>query len=124
MVSCICLAYNINCVGTLISNIRQQDLEKSKNFKMFKQLADKNNLPEELSWKINNYIEESVNIKKKFNIEEESIFVEKLPAGFKREFLKESNKVIFQNLVFFKSLVEKTLYNFAEKIQMHICHPE
>jgi DMSO reductase anchor subunit len=26
MISCIVLAYNINCVGTLISNIRSQDL--------------------------------------------------------------------------------------------------
>ncbi len=26
MISCICLAYNINCVGTLISNIRSQDV--------------------------------------------------------------------------------------------------
>ena len=67
-VSVICLAYNINWVGTLISNIRAQDIEKGKNFKTFKQLADKYNLEPELEWKINNYIEESVNIRKKFNI--------------------------------------------------------
>ena len=36
-----CLAYNINTVGTLISNIRSQDIEKSKNYKTFKQLSDK-----------------------------------------------------------------------------------
>jgi hypothetical protein len=41
IISVICLAYNINWVGTLISNIRAQDLEKSKNFKTFKQLTDK-----------------------------------------------------------------------------------
>jgi hypothetical protein len=40
MVSCIALAYNINCVGTLISNIRAQDIEKSRNFKIFKKLTD------------------------------------------------------------------------------------
>jgi hypothetical protein len=68
MISCICLAYNINCVGTLISNIRAQDVEKGKNFKLFKQMSDKNNLTPDLTWRINNYIEESVNIKKKFNI--------------------------------------------------------
>ena len=69
IISVICLAYNISCVGTLISNIRAQDIEKGKNFKTFKQLSDKYNLPVELEWKISNYIEESVNIKKKFNIE-------------------------------------------------------
>lgn len=42
------LAYNINCVGTLISNIRSQDLQKSKNFKVFKKLAEKNNVTDDL----------------------------------------------------------------------------
>ena len=68
--SVMCLAYNINWIGTLISNIRSQDLEKGKNFKTFKQLSDKYGLPVELEWRISNYIEESVNIRKKFNIEE------------------------------------------------------
>jgi hypothetical protein len=68
MVSVICLAYNINWLGTLISNIRTQDREKSRNMKMFKQLSDKYELPEDLEWRINNYIEESVNIRKKFNL--------------------------------------------------------
>jgi hypothetical protein len=69
-ISCIALAYNINCVGMLISNIRQQDLEKGKNFKVFYKLSRKNDLTEDLEWRINNYIEESSNIKKKFNYEE------------------------------------------------------
>jgi len=43
-VSVICLAYNVSWVGTLIGNIRAQDLEKGKNFKTFKQLADKHKL--------------------------------------------------------------------------------
>ncbi|MCB0370085.1 MAG: hypothetical protein KDD45_11835 [Bdellovibrionales bacterium] len=70
IVSVMCLAYNINWVGTLISNIRAQDIEKGKNFKTFRQLSDKYSLPVELEWRISNYIEESVNIRKKFNIEE------------------------------------------------------
>lgn len=113
MISCIALAYNINCVGNLINNIRSQDLEKSKNFKVFRKLAKKNDVSEDLEWRVNNYIEESSNIKKKFNYEEESYFVEKLPKGLKTEFLKESNKKIFQNLPFFKNLMEKTLFTFA-----------
>lgn len=83
MISCICLAYNINCVGTLISNIRSQDVEKSKNFKIFRKLVRKNDVSEDLEWRINNYIEESSNIKKKFNYEEENVFIEKLPKGLK-----------------------------------------
>ena len=62
------LAYNINCVGSLIANIRSQDIEKSKNMKIFKKLSDKHGIDESLSWKINNYIEEHTNIKKLFNI--------------------------------------------------------
>ena len=69
MISCLVLAYNINCIGNLISNIRAQDIEKSKNFKIFKKLIIKNNLPEDLSCRINNYIDESINIQKKFSLE-------------------------------------------------------
>lgn len=75
MISCIALAYNINCVGMLISNIRSQDLEKGNNFKIFYKLSRKNDLSEDLEWRINNYIEESSNIKKQFNYEKESQFV-------------------------------------------------
>jgi hypothetical protein len=124
IVSVMCLAYNINWIGTLISNIRAQDLEKGRNFKTFRQLSDKYALSSELEWRISNYIEESVNIRKKFNIEEERHFISSLPATMKKDYLKESNKSIFQELPFFGSLIDKTLYNFAEKIEMTISHPE
>lgn len=65
-----------------------------------------------------------MNIKKKFNIEEEHSFIQSLPITMKKEYLKESNKSIFHTLPFFSSLVDKTLYNFAEKIEMTISHPE
>ena len=42
----------------------------------------------------------------------------------KKDYLKESNKSIFQELPFFSSLIDKTLYNLAEKIEMTISHPE
>jgi hypothetical protein len=35
MISCIALAYNINRVGMLISKIRQEDVEKGKDLKVF-----------------------------------------------------------------------------------------
>lgn len=123
IVSVMCLAYNINCVGTLISNIRAQDLEKCKSSKTFKHLSEKYRLPVELEWRISNYIEESVNIKKKFNVEEEQSFIQSLPQTMKKEYLKESNKSVFHALPFFSSLVDKTIYGFAEKIEMMISHP-
>jgi fatty-acid desaturase len=55
--SCIMMAYNINCVGGIIANIRYQDQQRSKKFKIFKKLTDHNNVPPDLSFKINNYIE-------------------------------------------------------------------
>lgn len=39
--SCIVLAYNVNCVGNIISKIRSYDLEKSNNLKIFKNLNEK-----------------------------------------------------------------------------------
>lgn len=47
-----------------------------------------------------------------------------LPTTMKKEYLKECNKSIFHSLPFFSSLVDKTLYHFAEKIEMTISHPE
>lgn len=111
--SVMCLAYNINWIGTLISNIRAQDIEKGKNLKTFKQLSDKYNLPVDIEWRISNYIEESANIRKKFNIEEEHTFIKNLPSTMRKEYLKESNKSIFQELPFFANLIDKTLYRFA-----------
>ena len=56
IISVMCLAYNINWVGTLISNIRAQDLEKGRNFKTFKQLSGKYALSDDLEWRISNFI--------------------------------------------------------------------
>ena len=108
-----CLAYNINWIGTLISNIRAQDIERGRNFKTFKQLNDKYELPGELGWRISNYIDESVNIRKQFNIEEEKSFVESLPTNMKKDYLRESNKSIFQHLPFFTGLVNKTIFKLS-----------
>ena len=46
--SCLALAYNINCVGILITNIKSQDIEKNKSIKTFKILSNRNNLTEDL----------------------------------------------------------------------------
>ena len=73
---------------------------------------------------ITSYIEESNNIKKKFNIEEENEFIESLPKNFKKHYQNESNKSIFQQVYFFRNLAEKALQSLAESIEITITHPE
>ncbi len=67
--SCLVFAYNINCIGSLIQHIRSQDAERSKKSKIFKKLTRQNHLNEDVSWKINNYIEENAQLRKRFNFE-------------------------------------------------------
>ena len=86
--SCIILAYNINCVGVLFSNIRAEDVEKVKKQKTLKHLSEKNNISQDLTAKISNYIEECCNIKKNFNLDEESSFISSLPSFIKTSFLR------------------------------------
>ena len=43
--SCLAMAYNINCIGNIISKIRQIDTLKSKKFKIFKKLTENNEVP-------------------------------------------------------------------------------
>jgi hypothetical protein len=80
MVSCISLAYNINCVGNLISNLRQQSRERNNNLKTFQMMVKANNIPRELENKINNYIEESFLIKNQFNFMEQDSLMSGLPT--------------------------------------------
>jgi hypothetical protein len=54
--SCIVMAYNINCMGGIIANIRSENSKRSQKFKIFKKLADQNFVPEELEFQVNNYI--------------------------------------------------------------------
>lgn len=73
-------AYNINCIGSLVQQITSKDAERSQKSKIFTKLNSKNNLSETLSWKINNYIEETAQLRKNFNYEEEKAFITNLPA--------------------------------------------
>ena len=54
--SCIALAYNVNCVGSLIDNIRAKDIEKNKKIKILNQLSDRSNISQQLFWKVYNYL--------------------------------------------------------------------
>ena len=123
-VSCIILAYIINEVGTLLTNIAKKNEAKEKNLQTSRRLAEENQISDDLLSKINNYIRQTDSIEKKFNFESDRQFISSLPTDLKGEFLKESNKKIFKGLAFFKSLTEKTLMNLAERINIKIAHPE
>jgi hypothetical protein len=56
MLSCIILAYNINCVGNIIDKLRIQFQEKNNNLKTFQLMARSNHLDLEIENKVNNYI--------------------------------------------------------------------
>ena len=38
------MAYNINCMGTIIAKIRFEDQNRSKKFKVFKKMANNSNI--------------------------------------------------------------------------------
>ena len=77
--SCIVLAYNINCIGNIISHIRSYEIEKCRDLKVLKQISEESHISPQLKNQINDYICESANIKKNYNIEEESRFIKSLP---------------------------------------------
>lgn len=124
MISCISLAYNINCVGNLISNLRSQSLEKNKNQKIFSIMAKSNRISYDLETRINHYIEGSFLIKKEFNFNEQDSLLEYLPSKLKKEYLRESNKSIFANLSIFKDFTDLTRSRMAENMVRIITHPE
>lgn len=39
MISCMTLAYNINCVGNLISELRKREIEKDNNLKVLRHIS-------------------------------------------------------------------------------------
>ena len=122
--SFILLAYNIRCVGNLITNIRVEGIKKAKKKRVMKNLSEKNEISDELAMKIDSYIEECYKIKEEFNIEENSAFISSLPNSIKKSFFRESNKKVFDHLPFFGNLSESTLMKLAEKIEMFVAHPD
>ena len=79
-ISCILLAYNINCVGNLIHNIRSQDSEKNESLKTMRRLAKENSISEDLEWKVCNFINESDKMRKKFKFDGDKKFISSLPT--------------------------------------------
>ena len=89
-----------------------------------KHLSENNDISDELTTKIDDYIEECYSIKREFNIEEDSAFISSLPNSIKKSFFRESNKKVFDDLPFFGNLSEATLMKLAEKLEMFVAHPD
>lgn len=67
-------------MGNLISNIRTQGQEKTKNFRIIRKLAESNQIKQELERKVCNFIDESDKMKKEFGFEDEKQFIAHLPS--------------------------------------------
>mgnify|MGYP000945636314 FL=1 len=124
MFSCITLAYNINCVGNLINNLRQEQVEKNNSLKTFQMMVKSNKICRELENKINNYIEESCLIRNRFNFLEQDQLLQGLPTLLRKEYLKDVNKRIFNCLPFLRELTVQSKDNLAQSIIRKITHPD
>ena len=71
VMSCIILTYNINTVGNIIRKIRSNDEEYEKNMKIFKRMEEKEDITNDLKKKMITFLNESVKMRKRYNVEEE-----------------------------------------------------
>lgn len=125
MVSCITLAYNINCVGNLMNGLRARDLEKNKNLRTFARMYEEsNNFNRDLENRVNHFIVKAFEMKTDFNLEGEAETLSILPIKLKEEFVKGANLHILQNLYFLEQLSMRTLKELALRLQKKITHPE
>ena len=77
--SCIILAYNISNVGTIIEQIRSENSKKNQQLKTFRRMSKANEISEDLIQKVNNYIEQSYQIKSQFEFDNFDSLLEELP---------------------------------------------
>ena len=123
MMGCILFTYNINSVGQILNNIKSCETEKETNIKIFMRMKEKEPLSLSAKNRIINYINESSDMKRKYNIEEEERLKSSLPETLLEEFHKEINYNMFENLPFFKHISSKTLGELAFKLERKLAHP-
>ena len=85
---CILLTYNINSVGNIIRDIASYSKEKETNLKALSRIQDKFSLSEEVRNKIKNYLIESTEMKRLYNLEEEEKLMTSLPVTLSEELKK------------------------------------
>ena len=71
-----------------------------------------------------NFINESIDMRRKYNIEEEEKLLSSFPQSILEEFRKETNISIFHDIPFFKHLSNKYLQELAVTIERRLAHPE
>ena len=109
IMSCIILTYNISSVGSIIRKITSYDEGKEKNMKTFTRMQEKSEISNELTKKMTNFIHESVDMKRKYNIQEEENLLAGLPESILEEYRKETHVKIFRNIPFFRHISNKYL---------------
>jgi hypothetical protein len=116
IVSCIAFSYNISCLGNLISSIRSQGETIRRNRKVFENFAEKRNLPEPITQKVLHYIEESEQVKTRFNIIEERELISQLPESYQTQVMAESNKTLLKSLPFFNQILLKAICELSKRL--------
>ena len=54
------LAFNLNFIGKVLSELQMKKIQEEKDKKILKRLIDRNEIKEDLSSKLSNFIEESI----------------------------------------------------------------
>ena len=121
---CIWLTYNINHVGNIIRDIASYSKEKETNLKALSRIQDNFNLSEEVRNKLKNYLIESTEMKRLYNLEEEEKLTTSLPETLSEELKKESNSSLLRNIPFLRSISRKYLSELATLINRKLSHPE
>ena len=124
MMGCILFTYNINSVGQILNNINSGESEKETNIKVFMRMKEREPLSLHAKSRIINYINESSDMKRKYNVEEEERLKSSLPEALLEEFHREINHKMFESLPFFKHVSSKTLGELAFKLERKLAHPE
>ena len=121
---CIWLTYNINHVGNIIKDIASYSKGKETNLKALSRIQEKLNLSEEVRSKLKNYLIESTEMKRLYNLEEEEKLTTSLPETLSEELKRESNSGMLQSIPFLRSINRKYLSELAILINRKLSHPE
>ena len=121
---CIWLTYNISHVGNIIRDIASYSKEKETSLKALSRIQDKFSLSEEVRSKLKNYLIESTEMKRLYNLEEEEKLTTSLPKNLSEELKKESNSCLLLNIPFLRSISQKYLSELATLINRKLSHPE
>ena len=123
VVSCMMLAFNINFIGKLLSELQAKKAQEEKDKKILKRLINRNGIQENLELKLSNHIKESRKLEMKHHFDQEKEFVTRLPKNLQNDILKESNTSILQKIDFFRNFANRAICEIAEALNEKVVHP-